>query len=139
VTNVLPNIVEKTREKYVLPSLASYVICTTSFELWMFCGGHDTFAMVVSSMNNLWEPTHVIVRIFEVNVLLDSFGLLDKVITYVKDKGSNLSTLISTLTHVVTYFLLQLISPFVGSYFGHAMSKAYQYASNDSKVCAGFS
>jgi hypothetical protein len=75
---------------------------------------------------------------FEVKVLLDSFGLLDKVIAYVKDKGSNLNTLISTLTSVVTYSLLQLTNLFVGSCFGHAMSNSYQYAFNDSKVCAGF-
>jgi hypothetical protein len=68
-------------------------------------GGHDTFAMVVSFINNLWEPTHVIVGIFEVHntidvaitnqvkVLLDFFGLFDKVIAYVKDEESNLSTL----------------------------------------------
>jgi len=134
VTNVLPNIVEKTREKYVLLSFASYVTCLTSFNLWMSCGGHDTFAMVVSSINNLWEPTHVIMRIFEVKILLDFFGLLDKVIFY--DKGSNLSTLTLAMKSVVTYSPFQLTSPFVGSYFDHAMSKAYQYAFDDSKVCA---
>jgi hypothetical protein len=59
VINVLPNIVKETKEKYVLPSLTSCVTCTTSFNLWMSHGGHDTFAMVVSFINNLWEPTHV--------------------------------------------------------------------------------
>jgi hypothetical protein len=67
VTNVLPNIVEKTREKYVLLSFASYVTCLTSFNLWMSCGGHDTFVMVVSFINNLWKPTHVTMGIFEVH------------------------------------------------------------------------
>jgi len=99
-------------------------------------GGHDTFVMVVSSINNLWEPTHVIVGIFEIKFLLDSSSLLDKVIFYVKDKGSNLSTLTSALKSVVTYSPLQLTSPLVGSYFGYAMSKAYQYAFDHSKVCA---
>ncbi len=32
----------------------------------------------------------------QVKFLLDSFGLLDKIIAYVKDEGSNLNTLIST-------------------------------------------
>jgi hypothetical protein len=50
--------------------------------------------MVINFNNNLWEPTHVTVGFFEVKVLLDSFGLLDKVIVYVKAKGSNLSTLL---------------------------------------------
>jgi len=67
-------------------------------------------------------------------------------IVHVKDKRSNISTLTSTLTNVVTYYpfhqdqlLDQLSSPFVGSCFGHAMSKACQYAFYDSKVCVGFS
>ncbi len=67
--------------------------------LSMSRGGHDTFVMVVSFINNLWEPTHVIVGIFEVHntivvamanqvmVLLNSFGSLDKVIICVKDEG----------------------------------------------------
>ncbi len=50
----------------------------------------------------------------------------------------NLSTLTLALTSVVIGFPLQLISPFLGSCFGHAMSKACQYAYDDSKVCAVF-
>jgi hypothetical protein len=83
----------------------------------------------------------------QVKILLYIYGLFDKIIVYVKDKRSNISILISTLTNVVTYYpfhekdqlLDQLSSPFVGSCFGHAMPKAYQYTFNDSKVCVGFS
>jgi hypothetical protein len=83
----------------------------------------------------------------QVKILLYIFGLFDKIIVYVKDKRSNISTLTSTLTNVVTYYPFheedqlfdQLSSPFLGSCFGHAMSKACQYAFNDSKVCVGFS
>ncbi len=73
-----------------------------------------------------------------VKVLLDFFGLRDKIIAYVKDEGSNLNTLILALTHVVTCCPFQSTSSFVGSCFGHAMSKACQYAFDDSKVCVGF-
>jgi hypothetical protein len=71
----------------------------------MFHGEHDTFAMVVNFINNLWEPMHVPMGIFEVHnttsvamanqvkVLSDFFGLLDKVIAYVKDKGSKFKLL----------------------------------------------
>jgi hypothetical protein len=52
---------------YVLHSFAFYITCTTSFDLWMFHGGHDTFTMVVNFINNLWEPTHFIVGIFKVH------------------------------------------------------------------------
>jgi hypothetical protein len=83
----------------------------------------------------------------QVNILLYISGLFDKIIVYVKDKKSNIITLTSTLTKVVTYYpfheedqiLDQLSSPFLRSCFGHAMSKACQYVFNDSKVCVGFS
>ncbi len=112
-----------------MPSLPSCVICTTSFNLWMSHGAHDTFAMIVSFINNLWEPTHVIVGIFEVHntigvaianqvkVLLDIFGLLNKVIAYVEDERSNLNTLTLALINVVTCSPFQLTSPFMGSCF----------------------
>jgi hypothetical protein len=57
--------------------------------------------MVVSFINDVWEPIHVDMGIFEVHnivdanmvvhaeVLLYSFGLLDKVIAYVKYEKSN--------------------------------------------------
>jgi hypothetical protein len=68
------------------------------FDLWMSHVGYGTFVMVVSFINNFWEPTHVTVRVFEVQniidgtienqvkILLDSFGLLDKVIIYIKNE-----------------------------------------------------
>jgi hypothetical protein len=57
--------------------------------------------MVVSFINDLWEPIHVNMGIFEVHntidvnmvihvkMLLNSFGLLNKVIAYVKNERSN--------------------------------------------------
>jgi hypothetical protein len=70
----------------------------------------------------------------QVKILLYIFGLFDKIIVHVKDKRSNIITLTSTLTNVVTYYpfheedqiLDQLSSPFLGSCFGHGMSKACQ-------------
>jgi hypothetical protein len=76
-----------------------------------------------------------IVRVFEmqnitsatianqVKLLLDSLGLLNKFITYVKDIGSNLNTLTNVLKFKVSCSPLQLFTPFVGSCFGHAMLK----------------
>ncbi len=58
----------------------------------------------------------------QVNILLDSFGSLNKVIAYVKDKSSNLNTLTNVLKFMVFYFPLQLL-PFVKLCFSHAMSK----------------
>jgi hypothetical protein len=71
-------------------------------------------------------------------ILLYSFGLLDKVIAYVKDGGFNLNILIFALTYIVFCFAFQLACPFVGSCFGHAMSKVAQYATNKNKVYVHF-
>jgi hypothetical protein len=93
------------------------------------------FAMVVNFINSLWEPTHVIVGVFEVKniigasmanqvkIILDSFSLLDKLIAYVKDESSNLNILINALKSIVLYSHFQLPTPFIGSCFGYAMSK----------------
>jgi hypothetical protein len=42
------------------------------------------------------------------------------------------------VTSVVSYSAFQLTSPFIGLCFGHAMSKATQYAIDDNKFCARF-
>ncbi len=95
---------------------------------------NNTIAMVVNFINNYWQPFHVIVGVSEVqnidgvtmanqvNVLLDSFGLLNKVIAYVKDKSSNLDTLTNVLKFMIFYFSLQLPS-FAKLCYSHAMSK----------------
>jgi hypothetical protein len=66
VNEMLPNVVEITMENYVLHALASCITCTTSFDLWMSHTGHDTFAIIVSFLNDSWEPNHVTMGIFEV-------------------------------------------------------------------------
>jgi hypothetical protein len=55
--------------------------------------------------------------------LLGFFGLLDKVIAYIKDEGSNLASLTIVLILIVSYFSLKLANPFIGSCFGHVMYK----------------
>jgi hypothetical protein len=42
----------------------------------------------------------------QIKVLLNSFGLLNKFITYVKDERSNLVTLTFSLTSAISYFPL---------------------------------
>jgi hypothetical protein len=87
LTKVLLNMVEKTKDNCVIPTVASCVTCTRSFNLWKFCACFDTFDIVVSFINISWEPCHVIIGIFEahnivgatmanyVKALLDSFNL----------------------------------------------------------------
>jgi len=66
--------------------------------------GHDTFTLVINFINPQWVPCHVIMEMFkginiprvamvaQVKDLLSFYSLCDKLITYVKDEGGNLST-----------------------------------------------
>ncbi len=69
--------------------------------------------------------------------LLATYQLTNKVIIYVKDKGTNLNMLAFALTSVISCELLHLPSPFSGTCFGHVMSNACQHAINDTKFGAG--
>lgn len=91
--------------------------------------GYNKFDMVVTFINNYWDPTHVIVGVIEmqnirnvameneVKILFHSFDLVDKTIAYVKDEGLNLNTLTNALKSIVSCCPLQLLAPFVGSFW----------------------
>jgi hypothetical protein len=76
--------------------------------------------MVMNFINPSWEPTHVTIGIIEldntigatmankIKTLLDSFGLLEKVIACVKDEGFNLNTL--TFSLIFYGFLFYLLT-----------------------------
>ncbi len=61
----------------------------------------DTFAFVINFINDDWVPCHNIVQLFEafdtfavtlakqVKSLLFEYQLINKIITHVKDKGTN--------------------------------------------------
>jgi hypothetical protein len=55
----------------------------------------------------------------------------------VKDEATNLNTLASTVTNIVSCAPLQLVAPFNGTYFGYIMFEACQYAINDTKIGIG--
>jgi hypothetical protein len=64
----LPNdMLEEVKDKRAIPTFASCVTCTCSFNLWMFLVDFDTFVMVVKFINTSWEPTHVTIGIFEIH------------------------------------------------------------------------
>jgi hypothetical protein len=71
----------------------------------------------------------------QVNDVLTKHGLNTHVFSYVKNERKNLATTTFVLTFVVSCEVLGLSTPFVGSCWGHAMSKWCQYAIDDSKVC----
>jgi hypothetical protein len=105
--------VDKSKETYVLPLLNDYNCAIVSFDLWMSKGAHDVFVLVIIFLGFDWKPKHVILGLFEAietigkalarNLieLLDAYSLRNKIITYVKDEGSNLNTLTNVLKFVV--------------------------------------
>jgi hypothetical protein len=109
----------------------------------------DTFIFIVHFLNDEWESCHVIVRFFEIintfgnamaikmNNVVANHGLNIHVFAYVKPEGNNLDTMTSTLTFVVSCEVVGLSTFFVGSYWGHAMFKCFQYVIDESKVCVG--
>jgi hypothetical protein len=116
VIKVFPNIMEKTKKRCVSPTFISCVTYTCSFDLWMSYVHFDTFVMVMNFFNPSWDPTHVTIGIIErgntigatmankIKTLLDSFGLLDKVIACVKDERSNLNILTFALNFMVSCY-----------------------------------
>ncbi len=137
------------KSKKIMSSLASYITCISSFDLWMPRTRYNIFAIIVSFINTSWISTHMTIDIFKVhNIIgashgnqvntLDSFGLLDKVIAYIKDEGFNLSTLTSTLIFVVSCYFFQLTYPFVRSCFDHDVSKVAWYVINHIKISTEF-
>jgi hypothetical protein len=64
-----------------------------------------------------------------IETLLEKFGLTSKVLCYVKDINS--SSMTATLKSMISCEALNLLQPFDGTCFGHAMSKVDQYATND--------
>jgi hypothetical protein len=91
VEEMLIIMVKKTMDHHVLPNLALTTMVSASFDLWMFHGGVDTFALVINFLNDKWVPMHIIVGLFDVNetigqsmvvqfqYLLERFGLLHQV------------------------------------------------------------
>jgi len=62
---ILLKLVEKTSLQYVLLTFANCFSTTTSFDLWMFKGTYDVFALVTIFLNNDWQPKHVTIGLFE--------------------------------------------------------------------------
>jgi hypothetical protein len=94
---------------HVLPKLKTITIVSTNFDLWMSKSDIDTFALLVNYLDEVWTPVHVIIGVFEVHetignsmtfqlqTLLENFGLIHHVIAFVKDESNNLGTMVTTL------------------------------------------
>jgi hypothetical protein len=73
VKDVLFDIVAKTMEVLVFPTLAQCVACIASFDLWMSCASYDIFAMVVNFIDDAWHPTHITIGLFEVQNISNAY------------------------------------------------------------------
>jgi hypothetical protein len=109
--------------------------------------GHDIFALVIKFLGDDWYPKHITLGLFEpidiigqtlvkkLTKLLDNYALRKTKITYVKDEGSNLNIMTTTLKSIVCCDMLGLEEIFQGICFGHAFSKVCQYVTIEEKVC----
>jgi len=66
--------------------------------------------------------------------VLDKYALKKKIITYVKDEGSNFNAMTSALKFIVNCESLGLEESFQGTCFGHAFSKACSYGIVKEKI-----
>jgi hypothetical protein len=101
---------------YVIHALFSSVITCVTFDLWMSQNGFDIFALVMNFIDDAWVPKHVndgivespnianVVLVEIVKPLLAKFQFTHKIVAYVKDKGSNLSTLITAFSIIVNHY-----------------------------------
>jgi hypothetical protein len=63
--------------------------------------------------------------------------MLHQVIAFGKDEGINLSIMVATMHSIINYEPLKILRVYEGTCFGHVMSKACQYATNDDKISIG--
>ncbi len=71
--------------------------------------------------------------------LFDQYGLKNKIISCVKDEGSNLNIMIIALKFVIKCEVLGLDESFDNSCFGHVFFKTCQNATIDKKKFIGIS
>jgi len=133
MNDILLRLAKKTKKKF---NFEAYDTCMVSFDLWM-SRELDTFVLIIHFWDHNWEFGHVKIGLFEttktsrtamaiqMNEVLATYRFNVKIFAYVKDVGNNLSTITIALTFIVSCKVLGLTTPFIRSYWGHAMSKCY--------------
>jgi hypothetical protein len=64
---MLPTMVKKTMDQHVVLNLASTIVVSTSFDMWMFHDSVDIFNFVINFTSNTYVPMHITVGLFEMN------------------------------------------------------------------------
>jgi hypothetical protein len=59
VETIIPKLVAKIMENYILLALGGCITIIASFDLWMSIFGHDTFVLVIKFVNSQFVPCHV--------------------------------------------------------------------------------
>jgi hypothetical protein len=52
VEKMLATVVKKIMDQHFVPNLASTIVVSTSFDMWMFHDGVDTFSFVINFLND---------------------------------------------------------------------------------------
>jgi len=112
--------------------------------LFLICGWIETNKILLFLLLTFYQLIgSFIIGLFEANdtmgmglarqlkALLEKFGFKSKVLCSMKDKGTNLWSMTTTLKSMISCEALNLPQPFDGACFGHVMNKATQYATND--------
>ncbi len=77
-------LVEKTKQLYILPTLVECNFVIVSFDLWMSNDVHDIFAFQINFLEGDWQPKHVIFGRFECK---DFYGkILGKILIELLEK-----------------------------------------------------
>jgi hypothetical protein len=91
--------------------------------------GIDTFALVINYLDEVSTPMHGTIGVFEVpettgnsmtfqlQTLLENFGLIHHVIAFVKDECNNLGSIVTTLRSFINFELLKLLWVYEGTCF----------------------
>jgi TRAP-type mannitol/chloroaromatic compound transport system permease large subunit len=108
--------VKKTMQLHVLLRFVEETTLLTSFDLWMSRGCMDTFALVINYLNESRIPQHFTIALFEVHgstgfsmvshlhSLLEKYDLMHHMITIMKNEGSNLMFMATTVPLLIVTF-----------------------------------
>jgi hypothetical protein len=112
----------------------------------MYKGHQDNFVIVNKKLLIDWKPHHVTIGLFkasditkqglikQLKALLEKFGFISKVLSYVKDEGINLAIMTTFLKFVTSCDALSLPIHLDYACFGHVMSQIAKYATNGDKI-----
>jgi len=146
IENILPSMMKCTLQEFFFPFVNATTSIIATSNLWINKGAFNTFALVINFLTLDWKPKLVTIGLFEakgsfrvnlvgqLQVLFKKYKFTNKIICYTKYESTNLSTITNALKQIIICEKLAMYAPFEGVCFGHALSKACQYAISDEKV-----